>query len=60
LNLINQIAESATIIKEIYSDLAKPGVQQAGKALSTVIGLGNTMLWPVALLNEKAKLSLER
>ena len=59
MDLINQIAKSPAILKEIYGDLAKPGAQQAGKALSTIIGLGNTMLWPVALLNEKAKISLE-
>ncbi|MHB1320930.1 MAG: DUF4393 domain-containing protein [Acidithiobacillus ferrivorans] len=46
-------------MKELYGDLAKPGVQQAGKALSTIIGLGNTVLWPVALLNEKSKIALE-
>lgn len=56
---MDQIAKSPAILKEIYGDLAKPGVQQAGKALSTVIGLGNTLLWPVAMLNEKAKLALE-
>lgn len=59
LELIDQVVKSPVILKEIYGDLAKPGVQQVGKALSTVIGLGNTMLWPVALLNEKAKLLLE-
>jgi len=59
LDLIKEIAESPAVLKEIYGDLAKPGVQQAGKALSTVIGLGNTILWPIALINEKAKIALE-
>nr|WP_298169365.1 DUF4393 domain-containing protein [uncultured Pseudomonas sp.] len=60
MDLIKEIVESPAVLKEIYGDLAKPGVQQVGKALSTVIGLGNTMLWPVTLLNEKAKISLEQ
>lgn len=59
LDLIKEILESPAVLKEIYGDLAKPGLQQVGKALSTVVGLGNTILWPIALLNEKAKLSLE-
>jgi len=59
LDLLKEIVQSPAILKEIYGDLAKPGVQQAGIALSTIIGLGNTALWPIALLNEKAKITLE-
>lgn len=59
MDLLKEIAQSAAILKELYGDLAKPGVQQAGKALATVIGLGNTILWPVALLNEKTRIALE-
>jgi hypothetical protein len=59
VDLIKEIIQSPGLLKEIYGDLAKPGVSQVGKALSTVVGLGNTILWPVALLNEKAKISLE-
>ena len=33
---------------------------QVGKALSTVLGLGNTVLWPLALLNERATIALEK
>jgi hypothetical protein len=47
------------LLKEIYGDLAKPGVRQVGKALGTIIGLGNTMLMPLALKNEKARIVLE-
>lgn len=60
MNELEAIAKSPEILKEIYGDLAKPGVQQAGKALSTIMGLGNTILWPVMLLNERAKISLEK
>lgn len=48
------------LLKEIYGDLLKPGVKQVGKALETVVGLGNTVLWPVTLANEKARISLEK
>lgn len=47
------------LLKEIYGDLAKPGVSQVGRALSTVLGLGNTVLWPIYLMNEIARLKLE-
>lgn len=40
--------------KELYGDLLKPGVSQAGKALGSVIGLGNTILLPLRLLNGAA------
>lgn len=59
MDLIKEIAHVPALLKLIYGDLAKPGVEQAGKALSTIIGLGNTILWPVALANEKAKIALE-
>jgi hypothetical protein len=58
-DLLKEIAQSPAVIKEVYGDLAKPGVQQVGKALSTIIGLGNTILWPIALVNEKAKIALK-
>jgi hypothetical protein len=51
--LINIDAKFLTLA---YKDLAQPGVKQVGKALSTVIGLGNTALLPLKLLNEKANL----
>jgi hypothetical protein len=47
------------VLKEIYGDLAKPGVSQVGRALSTIIGLGNTVLWPIYLLNEISRIKLE-
>ena len=47
------------LLKEIYGDLAKPGVVQVGKALETILGLGNTILIPLQLLNAKGKLIVE-
>lgn len=59
-----QVAEEALkipgLLVEIYGDLAKPGVKQVGRALDTVIGLGNTLLWPIALANEKSRIALEK
>lgn len=51
--------KSLGLLNEIYTDIAKPGVTQAGKAIGAIIGLGNTALWPIHLLNEKAKLYLD-
>jgi hypothetical protein len=34
-------------------------ITQVGKALGTVLGLGNTILLPIHLLNERARLILE-
>lgn len=48
------------ILAEIYGDLAKPGVKQAGRALETVVGLGNTILWPIAWVNERTRIALEK
>lgn len=43
------------LLKEIYGDLAKPGVVQVGKALETVLNLGNNALLPLRLLNETCR-----
>src|SRR6267143_429631 len=58
--ILKEVAQVPGLLKEIYGDLAKPGVTQAGKALGTVLGLGNTILWPLMLLNERAKITLEK
>ncbi|WP_225009695.1 DUF4393 domain-containing protein [Novosphingobium percolationis] len=47
--------KSPELLKEIYGDLAKPGVQQVGKAISSVLGLGSTILLPLRLANEAAR-----
>lgn len=48
------------LLVEIYGDLAKPGVRQVGKALDTVLGLGNTVLWPITWANERSRVYLEK
>ncbi|GAB3234914.1 hypothetical protein GCM10027346_24180 [Hymenobacter seoulensis] len=40
------------ILLGLYDDLAKPGVRKVGKALSTVLGLTNTLLLPVQGVND--------
>jgi hypothetical protein len=59
-----QVAQEALkipgLLLEIYGDLARPGVQQVGKALGTVLGLGNTVLWPIHWANERSRIYLER
>ena len=49
----------ADLIKEIYGDVAKPGVQNVGIALGAVLGLGVTLLWPIMWANARAKIALE-
>lgn len=48
------------LLVEIYGDLAKPGVKQVGIALEAVIGLGNTILWPLIWANKRARMYLDR
>lgn len=46
---------AAAVLKEVYGDLAKPGVEQVGLALGTVISLVCIPLLPLRLLNEVAR-----
>ena len=60
IQIANEALKIPGLLVEIYGDLARPGVRQVGKALETVIGLGNTALWPVAWANERSRIALER
>jgi hypothetical protein len=60
LQIANEAIKIPGLLVEVYGDLARPGVRQVGKALETVIGLGNTVLWPVAWANERSRMALER
>ena len=57
--IVSKIVGVPELLKEVYGDLAKPGVSQVGKALSAVLGLGNTVLYPLHLINEKTRITLE-
>src|SRR5262249_9171913 len=48
------------LLPEIYRDMLKTGVKQVGQAMETVIGLGNTALWPIAWTNARARIALEK
>lgn len=60
LQLAQEALKVPGLLIEIYGDLARPGVRQVGKALDTVLGLGNTILWPIALANERSRIYLEK
>lgn len=47
--------KSPELLKEIYGDLAKPGVAQVGRALGTVIETGALALLPLRLANSAAR-----
>lgn len=48
------------LITELYRDLAKPGIQNVGKALGTILGLGNTILLPIHMANDMARERVKR
>ena len=58
-SIVKELCSSPTLLKELYGDLAKPGVIKVGKAIESLLGLGNTILWPITLLNEKSSLALK-
>ena len=60
LPILKEASQVPGLLKEIYIDALKPGVSQVGKALETVLGLGNTILLPLYLLNERARLIVKK
>lgn len=50
--MLTKVAAEGGLISLIYKDLARPGVKQVGKALKTVLELGNSLLLPIRLVNE--------
>lgn len=60
LQVVQEALKVPGLLVEIYGDLARPGVRQVGKALDTVFGLGNTILWPIIWANERSKIYLEK
>lgn len=47
--------KSPDLLKEIYGDLARPGVANVGKALATIVETGCLALLPLRLMNEQAR-----
>lgn len=60
LEVSKELIKLPGFLVEIYGDLAKPGVRQVGKALETVLGLGNTILLPIALANGISHIYIKR
>ncbi|MDO8789219.1 MAG: DUF4393 domain-containing protein [Sulfuritalea sp.] len=60
LQVVQEATKLPSLLVEIYGDLARPGVRQAGKALETILGLGNTILWPIAWANERTRIALDQ
>lgn len=52
--LMNAAAKADGLLTQIYGDLARPGVQQVGKALETVLEMGALALLPIRLANAAA------
>ncbi len=45
---------------KIYDDLLSPGFKRAGEVLATVFDLGNLVLLPFKLVNERSKITFRR
>lgn len=57
--VLRELGKAPGLLKEVYGDLAKPGVTEVGKAIGNILGLGNTALWPIALANGAADIALK-
>lgn len=44
------------IVEKAYDDLLSPPAKNVGTALSTIIEIGNTVLWPIKWLNERTRI----
>jgi len=58
--IFKEVVKSPGLLKEMYFDIVQPGAKQVGKALNTVVGLGNTVLLPLQLINEKSQAIFEK
>lgn len=54
------LKDSPKVLPMIYSDCAQPAVKKVGQALETVFEFCNTILLPLKLVNEKAKLNFKK
>ncbi|MBK9630355.1 MAG: DUF4393 domain-containing protein [Saprospiraceae bacterium] len=44
------------VIEKAYDDLISPPAKNVGIALSTILDIGNTALWPIKWLNERTRI----
>jgi hypothetical protein len=47
------------LAENAYNDTASPAMKRIGQALSTVLDISNTILWPVKWANEKTRIFFE-
>lgn len=57
-NKINALVNigQVKVVEKAYDDLVSPPAKNVGTALSTIIDLGNTVLWPIKWLNERTRI----
>jgi hypothetical protein len=51
---------NSKVLEKVYDDTLSPAAKKVGLALETALGLGNTVLLPIKLLNEKTQLLFKR
>jgi len=51
---------NSKVLEKVYDDTLSPAAKKVGLALETALGLGNTVLLPIKLLNEKTHLLFKR
>lgn len=51
---------NSKILEKVYDDTLSPAAKKVGLALETALGLGNTVLLPIKLLNEKTQLIFKK
>ncbi|MES2515304.1 MAG: DUF4393 domain-containing protein [Bacteroidota bacterium] len=58
INALVNVGQSK-VVEKAYDDIASPLAKKLGEALSTIIDISNTFLWPIKFGNEKTKLYFE-
>jgi hypothetical protein len=55
INALINVGQSK-IANKTYNDLISPPAKKVGVALSTIIDIGNTVLWPIKWVNERTRI----
>ena len=55
INALVNVGQSK-VVEKAYDDLVSPPAKNVGTALSTIIDIGNTVLWPIKWLNERTRI----
>jgi len=54
------LKDSPKVLPMIYTDSAQPAMRKVGQALATVFEFSNTILLPLKLINDKARLNFQK